>query len=84
MKRKSPTFEQKQFLLRIYKSKGFAAVTPSMIKYGFSPKSIFKWASDAGFVGTRGRRPGEWKGRTGKTDGDLRWAKAIEIGAIEA
>lgn len=79
-----PTFEQKQFILRIYKSDGFAAAKPWMIKYGFCPKSIFKWASNAGFVGTRGRRPGEWKGKTGRTDNDPRWAKAKQIGAVTA
>jgi hypothetical protein len=82
MRNKQPTSEQRQFLMQIYTTQGFAAAKPWAIKFGLSPKTIFHYARAAGHVGKRGRKPGEWKGKTGRTHKDPRWAKAIERGAI--
>lgn len=57
MKGKPPTFEQRQFILRIYLSQGYTAAKPWAIKYGIGLDSINRWAREAGHKGKRGREP---------------------------
>lgn len=74
------TFEQRQYLLRVYLEQGFTAASPIAIRYGISPKSISKWAKIAGHKGKRGREPGVHA----RHHNDPRWKVAIERGAVTA
>lgn len=80
MKGRTITFEQKCHLLHVYLTQGFTAAAPIAVRYGISPKSVSKYAKDAGHKGKRGREPGVHA----RHHNDSRWNVAIERGAVTA
>lgn len=66
--------EKKNELMRIYLQQGRRAITPLCRDLGIKPQSIANYAANMGL----------YRGMSGRTAGDPRWARAIAVGKVVA